>query len=958
MARLPTNVITSPPAPGTRIEVRGEPWLVRAHVPGISGGWGVRCVGTGGIVKGYEAVFLNTLDVIKEIRPEDTVLVSDSSPGFTRSKLFIDALSRRTPPTDDLIHLGHRGAFDPSDFQLRPAELALAALRPSILIADGVGIGKTIEAGILMAELIQRGRGERILVLAIRSVLEQFQREMWTRFAIPLVRLDSENISRIRTKIPASKNPFHVYNRCIVSVDTLKNDGRYRTYLEQCRWDIVVIDECHKLANEGSMRGRLADLLASRTDAMILTSATPHNGKPESFARLMNMLDPTAVADEKDYTQQDVAGLFVRRFKKDIQAGENFKEREIESQTVPATKPEAAILKHIQQLSFKTLDYKRKGRDVFFRYTLMKAFLSSAEACLETLENRLSRIEEQMLSNPANRQRLADDQAKLSLLLSAVDPLTQSAGSKAGALISYLKRIGVGPRDSVRVIVFAERRVTLEALKELIKKNLKMNDEQVRVFHAGLSDQEQMDVVDAFGREDSPIRVLVAGDVASEGVNLHFFCNHLVHYDIPWSPIVIEQRNGRIDRYGQKNTPHIVYLLTKTEDPKIDSDLRIYAKLIEKDEYIQKNLGDPAALLKLNDPEEEAEEIQFLLSLEEDLPDVPVAPPADSFDFMQLLGDAALSNPTHLPVERKHLISDDFEFFRQALTLGAEHESLNAEFENGTVTFTPPADLNAILINRLPTEALPTSGEYVLTSSRQLVQKAIVRARSQGGANNATKSWPHLQLLWDLHPVFEWAVDKTLISFERNEAPIIQVTGIKAQGAYVFQATMATPNGKVGLTSWFSVLLTGNGFKIQAWQDTIQECGLDRQLPNFGQGIERNPWAEKLREAVREAEKHCKHLRAEQLAANKSRVDAATKRMKDWRDRSLQALNQREIGARRTNAGNLNRRVEEQLKHSRDTVLKRFAEHERFVKESLDLVDSPSLRLVAVLVDAQDGGAR
>ena len=316
-------------APGARVLVRDEEWLVRSSLPVATGGYAVRVVGMSELVRNQQRSFLTVLDDIQEMRPEDTEVVTDPSPQFRRSRLYLESLLRRTPPTDDKVYLGHRAALNFARYQLVPAHRALAALRPSVGIFDGVGIGKTLEVGIILSELIKRGRGERILVVALKSILAQFQQELWSRFCIPLVRLDTEGLQRVRAKIPANKNPFYYFPKAIISIDTLKNDGRYRTYLEQCHWDVICIDECHHVANADAQRGKLASLLARHCDSLILTSATPHNGKPEGFANLMNMLEPTAVADPGNYTKDEIRGLFVRRFKKDIEdeVGQHFRER-------------------------------------------------------------------------------------------------------------------------------------------------------------------------------------------------------------------------------------------------------------------------------------------------------------------------------------------------------------------------------------------------------------------------------------------------------------------------------------------------------------------------------------------------------------------------------------------------------------------------------------------------------
>jgi SNF2 family DNA or RNA helicase len=188
-----------------------------------------------------------------------------------------------------------------------------------------VGLGKTLEAGMLATELIQRGRGKRILVVTQKAMLTQFQKEWWSRFSIPLVRLDSVGLARVRNRIPANHNPFNYFDRSIISIDTLKSNLEYRNYLENAWWDMIVIDECHNVAARAgesglSRRARLAKLLATRSDTLMLLSATPHDGSARSFASLMSLLDPTAISDPDDYTPEDFRskGLVIRRFKKDI----------------------------------------------------------------------------------------------------------------------------------------------------------------------------------------------------------------------------------------------------------------------------------------------------------------------------------------------------------------------------------------------------------------------------------------------------------------------------------------------------------------------------------------------------------------------------------------------------------------------------------------------------------------
>ena len=390
-------------AAGERIVVRDEEWLVRTVRNTERDGVRVEVTGVSPLVRDQDAVFFGSLDTIDRLDPRDGKLVADDSAGFRSSRLWLESIRRGSPvpASETRITVGHRGLLDRMDYQLRPASQALQNLQPRILIGDAVGLGKTLEIGILLSELIRRGRGERILVVTPRAVLEQFQRELWTRFAIPLIRLDSSGIQKVRQTLPSSRNPFSYYKRVIVSIDTLKNPARYKHHLKSQKWDAVVIDECHNLINRGTQNNELAKLLAAQTDALILASATPHNGKPESFAELVHLLDPTAIVDRTDYSAKDIEHLYVRRHRNSpdvkIDVAHKWKERHqprvIEVVPTPA---EADVLRELEITWLHpegATVVTGQGRQLF-PWTLFKAFLSSPKALRSSIARRLATIGE------------------------------------------------------------------------------------------------------------------------------------------------------------------------------------------------------------------------------------------------------------------------------------------------------------------------------------------------------------------------------------------------------------------------------------------------------------------------------------------------------------------------------------------------------------------------------------
>ena len=321
-------------APGSRVVVRDLDWQVvevERHSMGAKAI--VRCVGRSELVRDQRAAFHSDLDVIEPEDPARTRFRLDQSRNGIETRLIIESLIRRTPlPVSNTnLTVGQAMLADDLPYQREPFRAAMAQLQPRLLVADSVGLGKTIEVGMLLAELQRRGRANRVLAVVPRHILDQVQHELWCRAGFPLVRLDTEGIRRLRQKIPAGRNPFTYFNRVIVSIDTIKHPSHYRQHLEKVRWDVVWIDESHKLVNRGTLNNQLAQVLAPNADALILTSATPHNGKAESFAELIALLDPTAVTDPENVSAAQIAHLVVRRHKHspDVEAviGEKWAER-------------------------------------------------------------------------------------------------------------------------------------------------------------------------------------------------------------------------------------------------------------------------------------------------------------------------------------------------------------------------------------------------------------------------------------------------------------------------------------------------------------------------------------------------------------------------------------------------------------------------------------------------------
>ncbi|MGW4535406.1 helicase-related protein [Nocardia sp. NPDC004340] len=783
-------------APGSIVVVRDEEWLVTSVEHGADGGL-VRVRGLSELVADTTATFYASLDRIEVLDPADAEVVADGSSGYRDSRLWLESLLRKTPFPygDQTLTVSTRMLADSLGYQRAAVAKALDPqhIRPRILLADAVGLGKTLEIGMILSELVRRGRGERILIVTPKHVLEQMQHELWCRFALPFVRLDSAGIQKVRQKLPATRNPFTYYKRAIISIDTLKSP-RYKAHLERQHWDAVVIDESHNLTNVGTYNNELARVLAPNTEALILASATPHNGSDESFAELLRLLDPTAVAADGTFTDEDVHTLLIRRHRHHpevaAEVGSDWAERaEPVHRLVTPSPAEDAVAQELSQ----TWLHPKIGRSphsgettALFPWTLAKAFLSSPAALRESIIQRRNTLHKD--GGPRGPEQGAE-LAALELLAELNDKAFDSSAGKQAALIERLREIGIGPASSMRAVVFGERVATLKWLADTLPGALGLRPENVVMLHGGLSDQDQQTIVDNFKLETSPVRVLVTGDVASEGVNLHAHCHHLIHYDIPWSLIRIEQRNGRIDRYGQQHPPVISSLILEPSDPQFSGDLRVLSRLLERETQAHSTLGDVASLMGKHSVGEEESAIRKVLAgrytLEQQVRTIDEVIDGGGVDAFFAQFDMTEDEPPALPEQpRQSLYADDISFLDEALRASFDdfpHAAPAAggvgwtvHANHGIAELIPTKDLRQRL-GQLPQNYLQDGRileRLKLATSPQVGTAQLEAARQGKGINGTT--WPEAHFLGPLHPVLDWASDRALSALGRNQIFVIR----------------------------------------------------------------------------------------------------------------------------------------------------------------------------------------
>ncbi len=861
-----------------RLVIRDEEWLLRNVIRTNQGKCRLDVIGLSPLVRDMNYSFMVDIETkdgkdkngIVIIDPKKTKPVYDDSPYYRKSRLHLETLIRATAPSDTKIHLGHKAAMDVVPYQLEPANIALQQPRQRILIADAVGLGKTIECGVLLTELIKRGRARRILVVTVKSMLEQFQKELWSRFSIPLVRLDSVAIRRIRRHIPTNQNPFHYYDKSIVSIDTIKQAGDYRRFLQDARWDVIIIDEAHNVAqrSSNSQRESLARTLANRADSLIMLSATPHDGKKESFASLMNLLDPTAIANPSDYGPEDIEGLYIRRFKKDIskQISKAFPERSAGSKLATPTRTEQAVFASLAALELhidrEGTQRRGAGAAMLVKTLLGKAFSSSPAACSSVLDTRIKNLSKSQPNSP--------DIPVLRHLKTQVDAVTPADFSKYQLLVQLLRKGGElnwSRATDDRLVIFTESIPTLNFLATHLPADIGLKPDQYVTMTGAMPDVRQMEIVDDFGNAAKPLRLLICSDVASEGINLHHQAHRMIHFDIPWSLLTFQQRNGRIDRYGQTQKPEITYLFTDNENCGVRGDARVLKILIDKDRQVQENIGDPLefeALKGLETLEEEEVVLTAIIEKENaaiELERQLTVKQTVGFNFLSSFTgklnknkeeDTTQATAAELIADGCSLFRDDYDYAKalcefakdriETRSKGTRSFKYSALDKEKTLRLTVPSDFYTARLKRQFPGVYHEGDEWFLSADKKTVMDVADRERHDPTGEHG---WPMTQLLWERHPLVEWLASKVSADFARNTAPIIAVPGLsRGQRIVLGLATIPNRNGVPVVQLWHGALFNGERFeRLLPIEECLKICGLSSgaTVPNAGPPADLNP---------------------------------------------------------------------------------------------------------------------
>lgn len=552
-----------------------------------------------------------------------------------------------------------RSGIQPEDYQLEPLIRALNMPRVNLLIADDVGLGKTVEAGLVVQELLFRNRAHSILIVCPAGLQIHWKDQMQEKFGLEFRIIDSDAFARLRRSRGIHVNTWNHYPRLITSIDYFKRDYPLRLFKEILptnityprKFDILIVDEAHNVSPSGSgnyavdsQRTQAISAISPHFEHRLFLSATPHNGYQESFTSLLSLLDNQRFSRGVPPQQEQLEKTMVRRLKSDIlnwDGTPRFPPRKIEAIVVHYTDEEKQahdLLNQYRSLRLSNVNDKSFA-DEFVLKLLKKRLFSSTAAFLSTLEVHL-----QTLKNPPKTEA---EKPKISLLrreinnsedsyatdqefdeaqknaiatatrsqrsLSADEEtvikqlhkwaLSQSSlpDSKAKELIKWLETTlrPEGQWNNERVIIFTEYRTTQDYLHTILSSYGFTQGGRLKTFFGGMDPDERKHIQDEFQADPSlsPLRILLATDTASEGIDLQKHCHRLIHYEIPWNPNRMEQRNGRVDRYGQTFNPELYHFIGQEPESirvggsELENDLEFLWVAVNKINNIRQDLG-------------------------------------------------------------------------------------------------------------------------------------------------------------------------------------------------------------------------------------------------------------------------------------------------------------------------------------------------------------------------------
>ncbi len=556
-----------------------------------------------------------------------------------------------------LFQAPYRAGIEVQAFQLEPLRKALLLPRVNLFIADDVGLGKTIEAGLILRELIQRQKVRRVVVACPASVVRQWQEEMEQRFGILFEIFDRKYVLERRCERGYSVNPWDTHSRFIVSHALLRNEeyaAPLRNWLGNFSpGSLLILDEAHnaapatssKYAVDSQLTAAVRDV-ARRFEHRLFLSATPHNGHSNSFAALLEILDDQRFCRGVPVRTPKLRDeVMVRRLKTDLrkQLG-GFPERkvvQVDLSGLPEDTPELVLARLLQDYAeareqrFSRATRGRQQAAMLILHSLQKRLLSSVEAfalslrahrrgldrkgpatAADTLDllaeapsagdDRAELPEEDLEQEAAEQMELATAEAGTEApvtpdersLLDRMTEIAEQARHEADARVRWLvawmrKHLFEGGRwNNRRVLIFTEytdtKRYLVQRLEEAFT-DVADFAERIDTFTGDAGGKAKQEIKKAFNSDPAkhPLRVLIATDAAREGVNLQAFCADLIHFDVPWNPGRMEQRNGRIDRKLQPS-PEVrcyYFLYAQREED------RVLSALVKKTERIQQELG-------------------------------------------------------------------------------------------------------------------------------------------------------------------------------------------------------------------------------------------------------------------------------------------------------------------------------------------------------------------------------